>query len=87
MADPDRTYRRPRGGSRRVKKLAAPIPRVAMTIAEAAAALGVGPDFFDEHVRPDLRVIRRGTKRLIPVAELERWVAENAERTLSEPRQ
>ena len=38
-----------------MKKLDAPIPRVALTPAEAAAALGVGPDFFDQHVRPDLR--------------------------------
>ena len=70
------------GKGRRVKKLAAPIPRVALTIPEAAAAIGVGVDFFDEHVRPELRVIRRGSKRLIPVAELERWADENAERTL-----
>jgi excisionase family DNA binding protein len=65
-----------------VKKLPAPIPRVALTIPEAAAALGVGPDFFDAHVRPELRVIRRGSKRLIPVAELERWCEQNAERLL-----
>jgi excisionase family DNA binding protein len=66
----------------RVKKLGAPIPRVALTVAEAAASLGVGPDFFDQHVRPELRLIRRGSKRLVPVAELERWADENAERTL-----
>jgi excisionase family DNA binding protein len=65
-----------------VKKLDAPIPRVCLTIPEAAASLGVGPDFFDQHIRPELRVIRRGSKRLIPVAELERWAAENAERVL-----
>jgi hypothetical protein len=65
-----------------VKRLAAPIPRVALTMVEAAAALGVGPDFFDQHIRPDLRVIRRGTKRLVPVTELQRWADENAERTL-----
>jgi excisionase family DNA binding protein len=65
-----------------VKKLAAPIPRVCLTIREAAAAMGVGPDFFDEHIRPELRVIRRGSKRLVPVAELQRWAAETAERAL-----
>ena len=65
-----------------MKKLAAPIPRVALTVPEAAAAIGVGVDFFDQHVRPELRVIRRGSKRLVPVAELERWCDENAERTL-----
>jgi excisionase family DNA binding protein len=65
-----------------MKKLGAPIPRVALTPAEAAAALGVGPDFFDQNIRPELKVIRRGSKRLIPVAELERWCSENAERVL-----
>ena len=65
-----------------MKKLDAPIPRVALTPAEAAAALGVGPDFFDQNIRPELRVIRRGSKRLIPVAELERWCSENSERVL-----
>jgi excisionase family DNA binding protein len=65
-----------------VKKLDAPIPRVALTVPEAAAALGVGVDFFNEHVRPDVRVIRRGSKRLIPVQELEQWCEENAERVL-----
>jgi len=62
------------------KKLAASIPRIALTPAEAAAAIGVGPDFFEANVAPELRLIRRGRKRLVPVAELERWTAENAER-------
>jgi hypothetical protein len=48
---------------------------------EAAAMLGVSRDFFDEHVRPELRIIRRGSKTiLIPVVELERWVDESAAR-------
>jgi hypothetical protein len=68
-----------------MKKLDAPIPRVALTIPEAAAALGVGPDFFNENIRPELKVIRRGSKRLVPVRELERWAEANAERTLAGP--
>jgi len=66
------------------KKLAASIPRIALTPAEAAASIGVGPDYFDEHVAPYLRLIRRGRKRLVPIAELERWVAENAEMPMVE---
>jgi len=58
------------------RKLATSIPRIALTSAEAAAAIGVGPDFFDENVAPELRLIRRGRKRLVPVVELERWVAD-----------
>ncbi|MEJ7790981.1 MAG: hypothetical protein WKF65_03295 [Gaiellaceae bacterium] len=48
---------------------------------EAAAMLGISRDFFDEHVKPELRIIRRGSKTiLIPVAELERWVDRSAAR-------
>lgn len=61
-----------------VRKLAVSIPRIALTPSEAAAAIGVGPDFFDPNVAPELRLIRRGRKRLVPVRELERWTAENA---------
>jgi len=60
------------------RKLATSIPRIALTPPEAAAAIGVGPDFFDENVAPELRLVRRGRKRLVPVSELERWMAENA---------
>jgi hypothetical protein len=60
------------------RKLAVSIPRIALTPAEAAAAIGVGPDFFDENVAPELRLIFRGRKRLVPVTELERWVAQTA---------
>ena len=66
------------------RKLTRPIPALALTPAEAAAAIGVGPDFFDADIRPELRLIRRGRKVLVPVSELERWVAENAERPLVE---
>jgi excisionase family DNA binding protein len=58
--------------------------RLAWSPEEAAAALGVSRDFFDEHVLPELRVVRRGRKVLVPTAELERWLAENAARTLDE---
>jgi hypothetical protein len=67
------------------KKLATSIPRIALTPPEAAAAIGVGPDFFDANVAPELRLIRRGRKRLVPVNELERWTADNAERVIPEP--
>lgn len=59
-----------------------PPPRLALTRAEAAAALGCGVSWFEETVQPELRVVRKGSKVLIPTAELERWLAANAERTL-----
>ena len=62
-----------------MKKLTTTVPRVTLTPSEAAAALGVGIDFFDEHVAADLRLVRIGRKRLVPLAELERWAHEHAE--------
>ena len=59
-----------------------PGPRLALTPTEAAASIGVGRSFFYEHVLPDLRVIRIGRKRLIPVRELEIWTERQAARIL-----
>ena len=52
----------------------APVPRIALTRQEACAALGCSEEFFVEHIRPNLRVLRRGRKRLFPVDELRRAV-------------
>jgi len=64
------------------ERLVEPIVRVALTPVEAAAALGVSRDFFDEHVKAELRLIRRGRLVLVPVRELERWAEASAERVL-----
>jgi hypothetical protein len=58
------------------------VPRLALSVQEACDALGCGWDFFAEHVAPDLRVVRRGRRKLIAVAELERWLDANSERAL-----
>jgi hypothetical protein len=55
-----------------------PLPRLAVSPEEAAAALGVSRDFFDEHIAPELRVVRRGRRKLVGVGELERWLSESA---------
>jgi excisionase family DNA binding protein len=60
--------------------------RLAVELTEAAAALGVSKKFFDEHVRPELRFVRRGRKVLVPVSELERWLEESAALTLEDQR-
>jgi len=57
-------------------------PRLAVSPTEAAELLGVSRNYFDEHILPELRVVRRGRRVLIAIAELERWLAENAARTL-----
>ncbi len=43
--------------------------RLAMTRAEAARSLGVSINSFERHVQPELRIVRRGKLRLIPVRE------------------
>jgi excisionase family DNA binding protein len=55
------------------------LPRLALSKTEAAEMLGVSVDFFDEHIAHELRMVRRGRRRLIPVRELERWLAANAD--------
>jgi excisionase family DNA binding protein len=59
-----------------------PIVRVALTREEAAIALGISLDSFERYAQPELRMIRRGRLRLVPVSELERWADQAAERTL-----
>lgn len=51
----------------------AEVPRITLSRREAATALGISLSHFERHVAPDLRVIRSGSVRLVPVAELERW--------------
>jgi hypothetical protein len=55
--------------------VAVSIPRVALSIDEAAAALGVSRAVFTRHVEPDIRIIQIGQARLVTVRDLERWAA------------
>jgi hypothetical protein len=52
--------------------------RLAYSPDEAAQALGVSRDFFDEHIACELPIIRRGRRKLVPIGALERWLIENA---------
>lgn len=54
------------------------VPRIALRIEEAAVSLGVSGDYFALKIAPDLRIVRDGRMKLVPVAELARWVDENA---------
>jgi excisionase family DNA binding protein len=58
------------------------VPPLALSPDEAAEALSVSRDFFDEHVMPELRVVRLGRRRLVPVAELHRWLDRSAARAV-----
>jgi excisionase family DNA binding protein len=56
--------------------------RLAYTIPEAWELLGVGRTYFRSQILPDLRVVRRGRRVLVPRAELERWLDQNSARLL-----
>lgn len=58
------------------------VERIALRPEEAAAALGVSRDLFDEKIASELRVIRRGRLKLYTVREIERWAEANAERVI-----
>jgi hypothetical protein len=58
------------------------VPRLALNVEEACDSIGVGWDFFNAHVAPDLKIVRRGRRKLIAVTELQRWLDENGERAL-----
>lgn len=60
----------------------AAIPKLALSRAEAAEAIGMSLNSFERHVQPSLRMVRLGRMRLVPVSELQRWLDEHAERTL-----
>jgi excisionase family DNA binding protein len=56
-----------------------PPPRIALTVEEACASLGVSWDTWREHIESDVRLVRIGRRKLVPVAELEHWCEKNAE--------
>lgn len=58
------------------------VPRLALSKAEAAEALGCSVGYLDEYVLPELRVVRRGRRVFVAVAELERWLERSAALTL-----
>jgi excisionase family DNA binding protein len=55
------------------------VPRLALSKREAAQALGVSVTFFEAEIAHELRMVRRGRQRLVPVAELQRWLAQHAD--------
>jgi hypothetical protein len=60
------------------------LPRLAFRVGEAARVLGVSEDHFSRHIAPELRWVRRGAVKLVPLRELERWLETSASRVLEE---
>ena len=52
-----------------------PVIPLAYQRQDAAAALGIGVDTFDRHVRRYVKCVYVGSTRVWPVAELERFLA------------
>jgi hypothetical protein len=63
---------------------ALPVSPIALSPEQAAASLGMSRASFDRYVRPEVRVVRRGSLILVPVRELEKWVDRNAAVTVEE---
>jgi excisionase family DNA binding protein len=65
-----------------------PLPddRLAYRMPEAARVLGLSLSTFTRHVRPQLRLIRRGRLVLVSRAELERWLERESALTVGERR-
>ena len=59
-----------------------PIPQLALRPEQAAQALGVSRSFFFAEILPELRVVRRGRLRLVPLRSLEDWLEQQAARAL-----
>jgi hypothetical protein len=59
--------------------------RLALTPTETAQALGCSRDFFDKHIGPELRWVRRGRLKFVAIAEIEDWLRRSAALTLDGP--
>ncbi len=57
-------------------------PALALSVKQACASLGVSWDTWHEHIEREVKIVRIGRRKLVPVRELERWLDEHAETTL-----
>jgi hypothetical protein len=61
-----------------------PPPRLALSVMEAAASVDMSHDAFKQHVAPQLKWVRCGRMKRVPVRVLEDWLLENAEKLPAE---
>lgn len=55
------------------------VPVLALSKQESAQALGVSLNFFEQEIAHELKMVRRGRRRLVAVRELERWLEREAD--------
>lgn len=58
------------------------VPVLALNVEQACEALGVSWKVWREHVEPEIKLLRLGRCKRVPVVELERFIAEHAENVL-----
>ena len=71
--------------SRASSRPATPKPRtpaLALSVEQACAALGVSWDTWHDSIEHEVRIVRIGRRKLIPVTELQRWLDDHAESAL-----
>jgi len=64
-------------------KIVVTVAPVAVNRETAAQMVGMSVDSFELYVQPHVRLVRQGRLRLVPVAELQRWVEANAKLTIA----
>ena len=57
-------------------------PALALTVEQAAAALSASWDTLHAEIEPELKIIRLGRRKLIPVSELQAWLERHSEKVL-----
>lgn len=55
-----------------------PVPRLALTIEEAALSIGVSKRHFERHVMNHVRVTMCGRRRMVAIKEIERYLDERS---------
>jgi transcriptional regulator GlxA family with amidase domain len=66
------------GDAREVAGAAAQPFQLALSVDAAAQALSVSRRHFDRHIKKHVRVVPSGSRNLVPVRELERYLDERA---------
>lgn len=54
-------------------------PALALSIEQACTSLGVSWDTWREHIEPNVKIVRLGRRKLVPVTALQAWLDEHAE--------
>jgi excisionase family DNA binding protein len=58
------------------------LEKLAYSLDEAAEALGVSRDYFDDHIRHELKLVRRGRRVFVAKTALQAWLDQAGERVL-----